>query len=950
MNLLGSRHQFNTDSNCLRKSIPTNNNININNNNNVDDVIFSDNKYKFTSDQAVIPKGTITGNIESDIVMVTYTFNGSSTNSSTSTLTTTTTTSTIKGSISGSTLPMRLRITGDQLILLRKESDIIDNDDDDDGLLSINNVNSNDSGFMIQFNLSKTGTGIGRRQIEEYRTVKLVREKSVGFGLSIKGGCEHGLPILISGLTREGPADRSRQLFIGDAIVRIDNVTLSLTTTTHEEAIRLLKQAGHEVNLTVKHFKMVSPFLTKCWRKRETLDNEAGNLMASTITTTTTAKNNNGTTSRQEKGKKPLQDDCDSNITKTNVNGSSGKLGSSSSSNDSVNNNNIKSDNNNNYGKEKGKVKKEVNVNHEKESEIDNWIPLISIDLGNCFITKYIHDSDKIRPQSFEIRWLTNFYGHSNRSNSCFPSSSTSSSSSSTSSTSGTSSSSSSTTSLSTPKSTDSGVGVGIKCASNSTITSMGNFKEPSSLIGGGGRSSKTYSSAIVICNNQQIYSQLFANIEKSVKSVTTHQMVTLNEHLPVNDKILFMGWINQGLPTSSSEPHRPCYHWYTRYLVIKGGDALIYIKPPQGLLFTPNDNNSSTTKTTTTTPTTSSSSTSSSSHPSTTNTIRWSEGQPYLFKAHQSVLRCLNPNEYVDERENCFLLLSCDTNYSSSATKSPLTSKHKTSSSSSSTTTTDHHPDGEKSDLTNNPIVTETSNESTTTATVCYFSVETPSELALIRNNWNRATYQSVTQLRSKSFPVTCSGKLGSLILDYQYGFNFSAATTGHPSELNNNNKQHNWSFKFSQLKTSSDDGRSTLWLSFRLPVLSSSSSSTSSPSSLSTSSRYEINKERLKRLTTNPNQHHDRSSETLTHSSTSSITVASDNPNLPTASSSSSSAGSLLPSTLNHHHQQSESIGKQFTIETREIKTNQLQHLLYCIHAFLTAKVISVDQSFIC
>ena len=50
--------------------------------------------------------------------------------------------------------------------------------------------------------------------------VELHKGGGGGLGISIKGGREHHLPILISRLMRGQPADQSGQLFIGDAILR----------------------------------------------------------------------------------------------------------------------------------------------------------------------------------------------------------------------------------------------------------------------------------------------------------------------------------------------------------------------------------------------------------------------------------------------------------------------------------------------------------------------------------------------------------------------------------------------------------------------------------------------------------------------------------------------------------------------------------------------------------
>lgn len=166
----------------------------------------------------------------------------------------------------------------------------------------------------------------------------------------------------------------------------------------------------------------------------------------------------------------------------------------------------------------------------------------------------------------------------------------------------------------------------------------------------------------------------------------------------------------------------------------------------------------------------------------------------------------------------------------------------------------------------------------------------------------------------------------MGNLVLDWRLGFMFR-----YPNE-----RQYDWSYKFSQLKTSSDDGQTILWLSFR--VHSPSSSTASSSTSSSHSEIHYRSSRRLNHNDSNTGSPSTGSSETL-HSSLPSFTNAPIDKVKDVKAGSTSSTSSF----------QRESIENKLTIETREIHTNQLQNLLYSIHAFLTAKVISVDQSFL-
>lgn len=48
----------------------------------------------------------------------------------------------------------------------------------------------------------------------------VTRLKVGGLGISIKGGAEHKLPILISRIFKDQAADQTGELFVGDAIIK----------------------------------------------------------------------------------------------------------------------------------------------------------------------------------------------------------------------------------------------------------------------------------------------------------------------------------------------------------------------------------------------------------------------------------------------------------------------------------------------------------------------------------------------------------------------------------------------------------------------------------------------------------------------------------------------------------------------------------------------------------
>lgn len=93
------------------------------------------------------------------------------------------------------------------------------------------------------------------------RTVQIRREKVGGLGLSVKGGAEHNLPILISRIFKDQAADSTGQVFVGDAILKVNGTCIE--KYSHDEAVCALKNAGPHVTLVLKYFPSASVFLAK---------------------------------------------------------------------------------------------------------------------------------------------------------------------------------------------------------------------------------------------------------------------------------------------------------------------------------------------------------------------------------------------------------------------------------------------------------------------------------------------------------------------------------------------------------------------------------------------------------------------------------------------------------------------------------------------------------------
>ncbi|UYV60599.1 SNTG1 [Cordylochernes scorpioides] len=88
------------------------------------------------------------------------------------------------------------------------------------------------------------------------------------------------------------------------------------------------------------------------------------------------------------------------------------------------------------------------------------------------------------------------------------------------------------------------------------------------------------------------------------------------------------------------------------------------------------------------------------------------------------------------------------------------------------------------------------------------YLCCQSEQELARLEAAWQRCTHNAVARLGSKTFPVGHLGQSAALTLDWG---------SGCFSLFDPNAKVTLWKYKFSQLKSSSDDGSSKVQLSFQ-------------------------------------------------------------------------------------------------------------------------------------
>ena len=163
--------------------------------------------------------------------------------------------------------------------------------------------------------------------------------------------------------------------------------------------------------------------------------------------------------------------------------------------------------------------------------------------------------------------------------------------------------------------------------------------------------------------------------------------------------------------------------------------------------------------------------------------------------------------------------------------------------------------------------------------------------------------------------------GRYATLILDFNRGF-----TLYESSNLK-------WTFKFSALKNSSDDGCSTLWLSFQSikhqPVVRNQQRSMNYALASSTFNNQSDNNSSLNSSMDSVDQYSRNGGGDSTLNSTLSSSQLNND-----------------YSTMNSNYLQTNRTEFRIkkSIETKELICSNLQHLIYCMHSFLSAKVSNV------
>ena len=123
-------------------------------------------------------------------------------------------------------------------------------------LTDLSSLNPDDvaNGTAALGNEHQPGTRTVHRLNDKVRTVRVRKVRSEeGLGISVKGGAEANLPIIIAKIFPGLAADRCNKLYVGDEILAVNG--RDLVGCTHDDAVQLLKTCGDVVELSVRYVK-----------------------------------------------------------------------------------------------------------------------------------------------------------------------------------------------------------------------------------------------------------------------------------------------------------------------------------------------------------------------------------------------------------------------------------------------------------------------------------------------------------------------------------------------------------------------------------------------------------------------------------------------------------------------------------------------------------------------
>ncbi|XP_073957256.1 syntrophin-like 2 isoform X2 [Choristoneura fumiferana] len=203
------------------------------------------------------------------------------------------------------------------------------------------------------------------------RMVQITRQKVGGLGLSIKGGAEHKLPILISKIYKDQAADHTGQLFVGDAVIKVNGEYI--TACSHDDAVTILRNAGDIVVLTVKHYRAATPFLQKQADGASDTDSSTGD-------------------DHPSLHNKPVDANCNEKQVEQTNGGWQTAWGEEESSRP---------------GSAAGSVRSRpasVASDRVAQDQAKEWRDVVSVPLMMGYVTRYVFGTDKLRPGAFEVR------------------------------------------------------------------------------------------------------------------------------------------------------------------------------------------------------------------------------------------------------------------------------------------------------------------------------------------------------------------------------------------------------------------------------------------------------------------------------------------------------------------------------------------------------------------
>ncbi|KAI2648827.1 Gamma-1-syntrophin [Labeo rohita] len=215
--------------------------------------------------------------------------------------------------------------------------------------------------------------------------------------------------------------------------------------------------------------------------------------------------------------------------------------------------------------------------------------------------------------------------------------------------------------------------------------------------------------SGVIQCPSTDECTDWLQAIASNISALTKHNVKKINRNFPVNQQIIYMGWVDEKEQDSVQD------RMYTpKFLALRGSSLFKFSAPP-------------------------------------VTTWDWTRAEK-SFTVYEIMFKILKDNELVDKRKHCF------------------------------------------------SVQTDSGED-------IFFSVELECELLLWEKAFQMATFFEVERIQCKTYACIVDSHLMGLTIDFSMGFVcFDAAT-----------KAVLWRYKFSQLKGSSDDGKSKIKFLFQ-------------------------------------------------------------------------------------------------------------------------------------